>query len=357
MACRALDIPIIRPYRPQYGPSEPRSLAPHLTNVIRVTAGANGSIATSGYVIVRVHTTKVFNITPNTGYKIADVQVDGKSITVENPRGFSYAFKNVFADHSISATFVELAKVTYTITATADANGSISPAGLKHVNEHENQEFTIKADSGYEVADVVVDGESVGRRSNWLFENVTANHTISAVFTRVVPTSIYDGTYKGTFNYKYRKRPSPSDRSPQWITVTLGVTLELKTKDIQNAYIYLDITRVLCSDWGFDALNGTPLVGTSRAKLPANPSNTGTNDWNIWIDFPNGADLRTHSGDFIQQSVSPDGRILSGSDWAAHNVKSLPLSKVGSFDYEFQWGSWDLIKQTGPDVLGVTPVK
>lgn len=66
----------------------------------------------------------------------------------------------------------------YTITATAGEGGSITPAGEVSVKEGASQTFAIAAQEGYAIADVLVDGQSVGAVDSYTFENVTANHTI-----------------------------------------------------------------------------------------------------------------------------------------------------------------------------------
>jgi predicted small secreted protein len=71
----------------------------------------------------------------------------------------------------------------HTITASAGSGGSISPSGSTSVTYGLSRTFTIKANRGYHVADVLVDGGSVGAVSRHTFDNVTANHTISALFT------------------------------------------------------------------------------------------------------------------------------------------------------------------------------
>jgi predicted small secreted protein len=71
----------------------------------------------------------------------------------------------------------------HTITASAERSGSISPSGDTSVSRGSNRTFTIRANRGYHIADVLVDGKSVGARSRYRFDNVTANHTISALFT------------------------------------------------------------------------------------------------------------------------------------------------------------------------------
>ncbi|WP_419418499.1 glycoside hydrolase family 75 protein [Legionella sp. D16C41] len=70
---------------------------------------------------------------------------------------------------------------SYTITASAGPNGSINPPSAV-VTQGANQSFSIVPSSGYTVADVKVDGVSVGAVSSYTFSNVQANHSISATF-------------------------------------------------------------------------------------------------------------------------------------------------------------------------------
>ena len=50
------------------------------------------------------------------------------------------------------------------------------------------QTYTITPAAGYKVADVLVDGKSVGALTTYTFTNVTASHTISATFAPVGTT-------------------------------------------------------------------------------------------------------------------------------------------------------------------------
>lgn len=69
-----------------------------------------------------------------------------------------------------------------TIIATAGDHGSIQPSGIVNVNYGQNQSFTITPDFGYEVEDVLVDGESVGPVTEYTFGQVIEDHTIEATF-------------------------------------------------------------------------------------------------------------------------------------------------------------------------------
>ena len=72
----------------------------------------------------------------------------------------------------------------YTIKATAGAGGSISPSGNVSVREGRDQTFTITPDKGYAVANVKIDGKSIGAVKSYTFENVRRTHTIEVIFTK-----------------------------------------------------------------------------------------------------------------------------------------------------------------------------
>ena len=78
-------------------------------------------------------------MTPDVGYHILDVLVDGASVGAVS----SYTFPNVTADHTIDASF-ELD--TFTITASAGAGGSISPSGAVVVSYGDSLAVTMPPD-------------------------------------------------------------------------------------------------------------------------------------------------------------------------------------------------------------------
>ena len=81
---------------------------PHLLQVkvdevriITATADEHGKIAPTGDVAVPKGESKTFTITPDSGYHIKDVVVDGKSVGAVS----TYTFENVVDNHTIHATF------------------------------------------------------------------------------------------------------------------------------------------------------------------------------------------------------------------------------------------------------------
>ncbi|NLJ28061.1 MAG: fibronectin type III domain-containing protein, partial [Deltaproteobacteria bacterium] len=105
---------------------------------ISAEAGPNGTITPGGVFLTEKGSGQTFTITPAAGYHIADVLVNGSSVGPVS----SYTFTDMQSNQSISASFLPDI-VTYTITASAGANGAISPSGTVTVNHGESKTFTI----------------------------------------------------------------------------------------------------------------------------------------------------------------------------------------------------------------------
>jgi len=158
---------------------------------ITVTAGPNGSVSPSGTTMVDNGDSQILTITPNSGYQIATVTVDGTLLTTAPS---TYTFSNVSSNHTINVTFLAS---TYSITATAGPNGSISPAGITVVNYGASQAYAITPNNGYEIATIKVKGVNLKNNplpSIYTFSNVTADQTISATFV-ADPTSHINMVY------------------------------------------------------------------------------------------------------------------------------------------------------------------
>jgi autotransporter-associated beta strand protein len=136
----------------------------------------HGTIAPSGSVTVAYGATPTFTFTPEEGYRVKEVKVDGEVVTLIGEN--EYTFAAVTAGHTISVEFMLEACL---ITVTPGAHGSITP-GTGYVEYGSSPAYTIAPDPGYDVADVVVDGDSVGAVTTYQFTDVTAAHTITAAF-------------------------------------------------------------------------------------------------------------------------------------------------------------------------------
>jgi len=78
----------------------------------------------------------------------------------------------------------------YVISANAGANGKISPAGNTQVRQGGTLGYAITANAGFVIADVQVDGSSVGAVKSYTFSGVTASHAIGAIFKPEPPANL-----------------------------------------------------------------------------------------------------------------------------------------------------------------------
>ncbi len=144
-----------------------------VTHTIQASAGTGGSISPSGTTTVNQGQSQQFTITPATGYHITDVLADGSSIGDVG----SHTFANITGDHTISATF---SLNTYAILAIAHAGATVSPSGVIEVQHGSSQAFTIAAQTGYYITDVIVDGQSMGAIGSYTFTNITQSYPLVA---------------------------------------------------------------------------------------------------------------------------------------------------------------------------------
>lgn len=158
-----------------------------------------GSMTPSGAVPVAPGGSQTFVFTPNPGYSVLDVVVDGIS---QGPK-LSYTFNNVQSTHTIVVSFTS----TLTITATAGVGGTMSPIGSVPLNLSDNKTFVITPDFGYAIGDVVVtemvEARDINGNGTGVFNPVTTNlgpvsrHTFenvmvngSSITASFVPTNI-----------------------------------------------------------------------------------------------------------------------------------------------------------------------
>ncbi len=147
----------------------------------------NDALAAAGYT-VKITATDNYSKT----FAIADIaRNDGKIIASKYngywlpPNRFPIRFvgSGLTSGQMVSKIGkIELLNMPNVITASADANGTITPSGSVAVPYGADQTFTITPHTGYHVADVLVDGASVGAVTTYTFTAVTAAHTISASF-------------------------------------------------------------------------------------------------------------------------------------------------------------------------------
>ena len=186
--------------------------------------------------------------------------------------GVQFAFRYVNTTHETAPLAVDNVKLMavedgpvaqkYTITAAAGEGGSITPAGEVSVKEGASQTFTITASEGYAIADVLVDGQSVGAVDSYTFENVTANHTIAAVFTRTASDVQFDNDFESESfpGHGWTVKGTRTDSPYTWYKGT-----NTKLNSTKQARIDMDYYEDTWGDWSVGGIRKPllPMAGGS----------------------------------------------------------------------------------------------
>lgn len=144
---------------------------------VTASAGTGGMISPSGVIPVQKGSNQTFIITPSADYEISDILVDGNSSGIHT----TYTFTNIISDHSIHANFRQIPIKTHTINATSNEWSIIYPKGSKSYPVNSNQSFIAQSKPGADLTDMIVDNSSVGAVENWIFTNLTDDHSIHAI--------------------------------------------------------------------------------------------------------------------------------------------------------------------------------
>jgi YVTN family beta-propeller protein len=237
---------------------------------IAASAGSNGSISPSGSVSALGGTNQAFTITPAAGYRVTDLLVDGASVGALT----SYTFANVQAVHTISASFT---LDVYTITATADANGSITPLGASTVNKGGSLTFSITPSAGYQVQSVIVDGANKGAITSYTFTNVQANHTINAYFKAITYSLTASAGTNGSITPAGTSTFSPDASQTYSVTPSAGfhvadVIVDGASQGAVGSYTFTNIQANHTIAATFEANSSYTITATASGNGSISPS-------------------------------------------------------------------------------------
>ena len=153
--------------------SLPFKVVSNKTWIINATSSPNGTISPSGLVNVPDGGDQKFSMTPDTGFRVSDVQVDGGSVGPVS----SYTFHNVSANHTIYGQFSKISG-QHVINATADDWTINYPPGTRTYPEGSNKTYITESKPGADLTDVKVDNSSKGSVPSYTFTNISSGHDI-----------------------------------------------------------------------------------------------------------------------------------------------------------------------------------
>ena len=225
---------------------------------ITASTTEGGTITPSGEVAVDCGATQSFSITPAAGYTLDSVMVDGESVGAV----YNYVFSGVTEDHTIEVFFSSNDSNTYTITATAGDNGTITPEGATTVYQGTSITYVFTPDEYYTIDQVIVDGNVLPTPvTSYTFSNINADHTIEVTFVAdgmgcVTPGIVYTTDITETsakFNWNDTEATSYSVRykklSDTTFTIVTGITdLFYEVSDLEEATEYVWSVKAVCVD-------------------------------------------------------------------------------------------------------------
>ncbi|MCM1130073.1 MAG: hypothetical protein NC325_00065 [Anaeroplasma bactoclasticum] len=149
---------------------------------ITTTLIENGIAAFEDTIQLPYGSTKEITILPRTGYRLVNLIVDDESLGAIS----SYTLENILQHHTIQ---IEVEQLYYRIVVSKTEGGSINPVGNAVVMHGADKFFTFIPEVGYYVKNVKLDNrEDLGSISNYIFENVTNDHSLSVEFAQYTYT-------------------------------------------------------------------------------------------------------------------------------------------------------------------------
>jgi len=112
------------------------------------------------------------NLAPTTGNNVSATPTSDITYTVTGHNGNCYDKKTIHVSMLPQ----------YPVTASAASNGTISETGVTNICQGTDHTYIVTPASGYHIADVAVDGSSIGHVPPFVVHNVLAPRTINASF-------------------------------------------------------------------------------------------------------------------------------------------------------------------------------
>lgn len=179
-----------------------------------LTTSAQNAQVTPSETNIPYGTEKTVTWTPNTGYHITSVLVDGQLLSKEEIKKGEYTFTKVTDHHSV---IVNAEANTYTITTSGD-HVTITPS--MEVSLGNSSTITWTAHEGYYISKIIIDSkeeivEEITATGSHTFENVSANHTIH-IKTKPLVYSIQTSMTGGTITESMENIGYGTSQTIEW---------------------------------------------------------------------------------------------------------------------------------------------
>ena len=317
---------------------------PPTTHTLTIKSSGSGSVSCLGYTIngtekkipVNEGTSATLTFTPNSGYQVRSVKVNGVAVTVSNNR---YTISSITKDTTIEVTFEAIPPTTHTLTIKSSGSGSVSCLGYTingtekkiTVNEGTSATLTFTPNSGYQVGSVKVDGVAVTVSNNrYTISSITKDTTVEVTFEAIPPTT-YKMTITSSENgYVTFAGTTTNNGKPNKYTVNEGTSatltftpnsgykvgsLKVNNADVtsyinNNTYIISNINKDITVEVTFEQINMSLTYNGVNYRITSSDNGT----------------VNVASGSYGQSLKVPAAFYANGKTWQVKGMDSGVLT-------------------------------
>ena len=291
------------------------------------------------------------------GQQFKEWEVVSGTITLASSTSETTTFTMPTEAVSVKANYEAIPVTGYIITATAGANGSITPSGAVGVVAGGSQTFTISPSSGYVIDTLKVDGLEVTAATSYTFSEVNANHAIEVSFKQESQTPDVPGvtapsittqpgnaTVKAgetaTFtiaasgdNLTYQWKINRNDGNG-WVNIAGANAVSYTTSTVDKSCNGFQYKCVVSNSAGNEESNSAILTvqDAGGSDNPDTPNNTyqiidGANS--SWTHDSDGNITIRGNGDFSKfTGVKVDGNLIDKSNYTAKEGSTIITLKA-----------------------------
>ena len=291
------------------------------------------------------------------GQQFKEWEVVSGTITLASSTSETTTFTMPSEAVSVKANYEAIPVTGYTITATAGANGSITPSGAVGVVAGGSQTFTISPSSGYVIDTLKVDGLEVTAATSYTFSDVNANHAIEVSFKQESQTPDVPGvtapsittqpgnaTVKAgetaTFtiaasgdNLTYQWKINRNDGNG-WVNIAGANAVSYTTSTVDKSCNGFQYKCVVSNSAGNEESNSAILTvqdagGSDNSDTPNNTYQIIDGANSSWTHDSDGNITIRGNGDFSKfTGVKVDGNLIDKSNYTAKEGSTIITLKA-----------------------------
>ncbi len=157
---------------------------------IEAKSTEHGTISPEGISLVEAGGSIKYTITPDKGYHVKGVIIDGVLKKIFG----DFEFQNIDSDHSIQVLF-ERDLDDYRIQISSNDGGVVLLDGPDTIQKGSSALCHIVPDEGFYIASIQIDGRFIGPTNYYQFDNITSDHNVVVRFEEYEYIALNDGRY------------------------------------------------------------------------------------------------------------------------------------------------------------------